>query len=145
MQHRSIITIALAFAAILACGHSKPAPTRPEDAVHKIGPNNFQVDRAALKSLPGGFQSIMKEADIVENKQGGAMLGYRLFRIRPWSVWHMLELRNGDAITHFDGRPIRTKDDMYELYKKLEDGKEPITLMVQRQANRFRTTVHMQD
>jgi hypothetical protein len=89
------------------------------DRIKKIDDHTFEVDRAFVRELvsgvarPGNVRMIPIVTD-------GEVKGVRLAAVRAGSIPAAIGLRNADVITAIDGAPIRSAQQLLDLYAKLD-------------------------
>lgn len=101
-------------------GPARKAAENPfEGRIKKLSDGSFEVDRSVVKELVagGGANAGATASPIVEK---GEVKGLRLRGVRPNSAAGQLGLRSGDTIAAIDGDPIKTMEQMLELYGKLD-------------------------
>jgi general secretion pathway protein C len=86
------------------------------DGAYEVGQR--EVDRA-LNDLP----SLAKDARVVPAFEGGAMVGFKLFSIRPGSLFAQIGLHDGDVLQRVNGHEITSPDAALEAYAQLKDSK----------------------
>lgn len=64
---------------------------------------------------------IASQARIVPSFRSGVAVGFKLFSIRPGSVFSLTGLENGDVITRFNRTDVTTPDRALETYATLRD------------------------
>jgi hypothetical protein len=97
---------------------SAPAADPLADRIRKLDDQNYEVERQLVRDLvsagarPGGPRFV----PIVE---GGEIKGVRLFGVVPGSVPHALGLKDRDQLIAVDGAPIKSVDQLLDLYVRL--------------------------
>jgi hypothetical protein len=108
------------------------APTPPasggeEDSIAagitKTGANSFEVTQTAVNEALGNLSKLATQARIVPAFEGGQAVGFKLFSIRPGSLYSKIGIQNGDIIQKVNGYEISSPDKALEVYQKLKDGK----------------------
>jgi hypothetical protein len=106
-------------------GPGDPAPTPGADPgpfadrYTKLNDTTFEVDRSLIRELvtsaakPGMGGAVAVVVD-------GEVRGIRLVGIGPKSPGRALELRSGDVISSIDGEPLRTAQQLLDLFARLE-------------------------
>jgi general secretion pathway protein C len=102
-----------------------PAPQSSADAgsasagVTKVGPNRYRIDRAAMRRHLSDATTLARGARIVPNYQNGRANGFKLFSIRPASLYAVVGLQNGDIVVKINGHAITTPDQALAVYTQL--------------------------
>ncbi len=89
------------------------------DGIRKISDTEYEVDRALVDRLTQDPLAI-KGARIVPSIKDGKSRGFRLYAIRPSSVFAKLGIRNGDTVHAINGFELKSMSDGLEVYGKLQ-------------------------
>lgn len=115
---------------------SKRSPKRKKDrrkgkkdddlgkGITKVGANSYEITQDEINKALGNLSSLATQARIVPAFEGGEAVGFKLFSIRPGSLYSKIGIQNGDVISSINGYPINSPDKALELYQKLKDAKE---------------------
>lgn len=90
--------------------------------ITKTGPNSYEVTRDEVDNALGNLSKLATQARIVPAFEGGEPIGFKLFSIRPGSLYSKIGVQNGDVIQKVNGYEITSPDKALELYQKLKDG-----------------------
>jgi general secretion pathway protein C len=112
-------------------GKKKGVPGEISDKIHKIGPNEFNVERSVIDSILENQAELMKSARIVPEKEGDKVVGIRLFGIRPDTLLGTLGLENGDRLSSINGFEMSDPQKALEAYAKLKTA-DHLTVSVNR-------------
>jgi general secretion pathway protein C len=93
-------------------------------SVRKVGPTSFEIDSADLDSALGNLSEIATQARVVPAFENGKPIGFKMFSIRPGSVFAKIGLENGDVVTRINGYELNSPDKALELYQKLRTDKQ---------------------
>jgi general secretion pathway protein C len=104
-------------------GDSAPPSPNPEDTsgVTKVGETQYNVARAEIDQALGNLSTIATQARIVPSFKNGKANGFKLFSIKPGSIYSKIGLQNGDVIQKINGYEMDSPDKALELYQKLKD------------------------
>ena len=103
--------------------------------VKSMGRGQFTIKRSTVESwLQNPMQHAMS-ARIVPFFKGGRPKGFRLFRIRPGSLYSTIGLRNGDVISRINGYEMSSPQRALEVYSKLRHSRS-ITVDIIRNGRR---------
>lgn len=96
-----------------------PGPGRAPAAVAAVaaGGDPAVIDRSELAHL----DQLAAGCRIVPAFVGGKAVGFKLFGIRPGSIYQRAGLQNGDVIRGIDGMTLDSPDKAIEIYGKLHD------------------------
>ncbi len=90
-----------------------------EEGVNKIGDTEFELDRKVVDKILENPTSVMRGARIVPSIKNGKANGFKLYAIRPSSVYAKIGLMNGDTIHSINGMELTSLDKGLEIYSKL--------------------------
>ena len=79
----------------------------------------------------GNLSEVATKARIVPSFKNGKPNGFKLFSIKPGSIYSKIGLRNGDVIQSINGYEMNSPDKALEIYQKLKDSTS-ITVDIQR-------------
>lgn len=105
------------------------APPRIEGApagdlpinVRQTGANSYVVDRRELDAAVGNFSQLATQVRMVPNFSDGKPDGFRLFNIRPNSLFSRLGLANGDIIRRVNGLEISGAEQAMQAFVQLRE------------------------
>jgi len=95
----------------------------PAAGITKVSDTKYEVTQAAVNDALGNLSSLATQARIVPAFEGGQAVGFKLFSIRPGSLYSKIGVQNGDIIQKVNGYEITSPDKALEVYQKLRDGK----------------------
>lgn len=89
------------------------------DRIKKIDDHTFEVDRAFVRELVSG---VAKPGNVrmIPIVTDGEVKGVRLSAVRAGSIPAAIGLRNADVINAIDGDPIKSAQQLLDLYAKLD-------------------------
>jgi general secretion pathway protein C len=112
----------------------EPTMPRPDDGENKdeltaaidsgikqIDDSNYEIDRALVDKLLSNPMAVARGARIVPSVKNGKANGFKLYAIRPTSVYAKLGLSNGDTIHAVNGFDLTTPDKALEVYTKVKE------------------------
>jgi general secretion pathway protein C len=89
--------------------------------VRTVAPNRYQIDRNVIDSTLSDMSKIAMDARIVPSFKNGVSNGFKLFSIRPGSLYSAIGIENGDVIQRINGYEINSPEKALELYSKLRE------------------------
>ncbi|AKU91319.1 type II secretion system protein GspC [Vulgatibacter incomptus] len=99
-----------------------PAVSSGGDAnVRQIDDNNYEITRDELDKQLSNLNAIATQARIVPSFKNGVANGFKLFSIRPGSLYSKIGIENGDVIRKINGFEINSPEKALELYAKLKE------------------------
>lgn len=91
-----------------------PAAIRPLDG------NEYEISRSALQETLSQPEPLT-QARIAPSYKDGQLEGFKLFAIRPDSLYSKLGFVNGDVIRRINGFEMKTPENALEVYARLKD------------------------
>jgi hypothetical protein len=119
--------------------HSAPPPPEHDvdlSSIRQVAPNNYTIDKATVDQIFANPMTVAKGARVVPAITAGKPHGFKLYAIRPGSVFAKLGLMNGDTIVTINGFDLTSADKALEVYTKLRDATH-IELEVERKGVRI--------
>ena len=101
------------------------------EGVKEVSPGKYIVAQSELDSTLTNLNQVAMQARIVPNFDGGKANGFKMFQIKPGSIYSKIGLQNEDVITKINGFEMNSPDKALEIYGKLKDTKH-ITVDVMR-------------
>jgi S1-C subfamily serine protease len=98
-----------------------PAIEAAIDAIVKVDDNTFIIPRTTVDTLLANPMAIGKGARVVPSMKNGVANGFKLYAIRPSSVYAKLGLNNGDTIHAMNGFELTSADKALEAYTALRN------------------------
>jgi general secretion pathway protein C len=83
--------------------------------------NNCNVDRSLVEKLLSNTTMLATAARFVPSIKDGKPNGFKLYAIRPNSIFGKIGLQNGDTIKAINGNDMTTPDAALALYTKLRN------------------------
>lgn len=93
------------------------------EGIKKVGANNYEIAQSEIDATLSNLNSIATQARIVPSFKDGQADGFKLFSIRPGSLYSKIGIKNGDVIQRINGYEITSPDKALEIYSKLKDAK----------------------
>ncbi|RLB53479.1 MAG: general secretion pathway protein GspC [Deltaproteobacteria bacterium] len=92
--------------------------------IKKTGPNSWSIERGEIENALSNLNNIAMQARIVPSFKNGQANGFKLFAIRPGSLYSKLGIQNGDIIHKINGFIINSPDKALEIYQKLKNARQ---------------------
>jgi general secretion pathway protein C len=89
--------------------------------VKKIDDTHYEIDKALVDKVLANPMGVAKGARVVPAVKDGKPDGFKLYAIRPSSVYSKLGLTNGDTLHSINGFDLTTADKALEVYTKLRE------------------------
>ncbi|MGE0401157.1 MAG: type II secretion system protein GspC [Kofleriaceae bacterium] len=113
-----------------------------EAGIKKIDATHYEMTDVAIDKIFSNPMVAAKGARVVPSVTGGKPTGFKLYAIRPSSVWAKLGFRNGDAIRSINGMPLDTPDQALEVYTKIREARR-IDVAITRQGTQLTITINV--
>jgi general secretion pathway protein C len=98
------------------------ATTVGTDSVRRTGEFQYTVDKEEVRQLREDPGRMMTQVRVVPNfGEGGQPDGFKVFAIRPGSLFARIGLQNGDVIRRINGVEMQAPDQALEAYQRLKD------------------------
>jgi general secretion pathway protein C len=98
------------------------APSSSGDSgIEQVDENNYTIPREEIDKQLSNLNSIATQARIVPSFKNGTANGFKLFSIRPGSIYSKIGIQNGDVIRRINGFEINSPDKALEVYSKLKE------------------------
>jgi general secretion pathway protein C len=92
-----------------------------DSGIKKIDDNTFEIDKGLVDKVLLNPMAVAKSARVVPAMKNGKPEGFKLYAIRPTSVFSKLGLTNGDTLTSINGFELTSADKALEVYTKLRE------------------------
>ena len=96
-----------------------PTPT----GITKTGDYTYKVEREAIDGWFAKPACMVRQARIVPYFKDGQPAGFKLFAIRPNTLYSKLGLKNGDVVLKLNGVDLTSPDNALQAYQGLKDAK----------------------
>jgi general secretion pathway protein C len=92
--------------------------------VKKKGEGKYDVSRDSIDTVLSNLSALSTDARVVPDFKGGKQRGFKLFSIKPKSVFSKIGLKNGDVLQTVNGYTLSSPDKILEVYGKLKDSEQ---------------------
>lgn len=99
----------------------QPATKGGEMEIEKIDDNNYVIPRDEIDKQLSNLNAIATQARIVPSFKNGQANGFKVFSIRPNSLYQKIGVQNGDVIRRINGFEINSPEKALEVYSKLKE------------------------
>ena len=103
------------------------APGSPDEflaavdkGVRKIDETHYEIDRSLVDKVLGDPNVVARAARIVPSIKDGKSNGFKMYAIRPNSVYAKIGFQNGDTIHSINGFEMTSPDKALEVYTKVK-------------------------
>ncbi|MBM4379073.1 MAG: general secretion pathway protein GspC [Deltaproteobacteria bacterium] len=126
-----------------------PAPQAKEpgtavtgNGIRATSDNEYEVPRAEIDKTLSNLNDVAMQARIVPAFQDGQAKGFKLFSIRPDSIYTKIGIQNGDVIRRINGFDLNSPEKALEVYSKLKEANR-IDIEVERNGSVLRKTYNV--
>jgi general secretion pathway protein C len=92
-----------------------------DNGVKKIDDTTYEIDKGLVEKALANPMALAKGARVVPAVKNGKPDGFKLYAIRPSSVYAKLGLTNGDTLQSINGFELTSADKALEVYTKLRE------------------------
>ena len=92
--------------------------------VKKKGEGKYEISRDSIDTVLSNMSALSTDARVVPDFKGGKQRGFKLFSIKPKSVFAKIGLKNGDVLKSINGYTLSSPDKILEVYGKLKDSEQ---------------------
>ncbi|MBL0217139.1 MAG: hypothetical protein IPQ07_25100 [Myxococcales bacterium] len=104
--------------------------------IHRVDDVTYKLDRALIDRLLANPMVFAKGARVVPSVKNGKPSGFRLYAIRPGSLFAALGLTNGDTLLSVNGFELTSADRALEVYTKIRDA-SALEIEIERRGKRL--------
>ncbi|MCE9666702.1 general secretion pathway protein GspC [Myxococcus stipitatus] len=97
------------------------APPGNASGIRATGENEYEVPRAEIDKTLNNLNDVAMQARIVPAFKDGQAVGFKLFSIRPDSIYSKIGVQNGDVIRRINGFDLNSPEKALEVYSKMKD------------------------
>lgn len=94
-------------------------PGGPDLQVVQVGENAYNIDRTSFEAATSNLGPLLTQARVVPNFKNGVIDGYKVFAIKPDSLYQKIGLQNGDVIHSINGVKIDSPEKALQLFQSL--------------------------
>ncbi len=100
----------------------QPAPSEPDGGtVRKVDEGKWIIDAREIEQAQANMSKLLTQIRVVPNFTNGQPDGFKVFAIRPGSLFAKIGLQNGDVIKRINGIEIQGPEQAFEAYQRLKD------------------------
>ena len=111
-------------------------------AIRTVDEQTVEVRRSLIDRIGADPSLIARAARVVPSFHDGRSEGYRVFAIRPDSLFALLGLKNGDTILSVNGKPFTSPDEALRIFSSLRDVRQ-IVLGLRRRGESATLTIRI--
>ncbi|GBE14299.1 MAG TPA: hypothetical protein ENH32_06050 [Proteobacteria bacterium] len=99
--------------------------------VRKVAANSYVMDRREVDGVLKDFSKLLTQIRLVPHFSNGKADGFKVFNIRPNSLFMKLGMVNGDILKRVNGLEISGPEQALQMFQQLRD-ENRITLVIER-------------
>jgi len=100
-------------------GSGAKLPKHIAKRIQQVAPNTFRVARSALEEIMPQSAQFLRRVRVRPETQGGAVVGFKLSRIRKGTLLDALGLKSGDRVEAVNGFALNGPQAALEAYARL--------------------------
>jgi general secretion pathway protein C len=104
-----------------AVNDGAPPPVAMGTGIKALNENEYEVPRAEIDKTLSNLNDVAMQARIVPAFKDGVATGFKLFSIRPDSIYTKIGVQNGDVIRRINGYDLNSPEKALEVYAKLKE------------------------
>jgi general secretion pathway protein C len=120
----------------------EPGTVATGGSIRATSENEYEVPRAEIDRTLSNLNDVAMQARIVPAFKDGVAQGFKLFSIRPDSIYTKIGIQNGDVIKRINGFDLNSPEKALEVYSKLKEANR-IDIEVERNGSVVRKTYNV--
>jgi len=93
------------------------------EGVRKVSETEYIVAQNEVAKAMENMNALATQARIAPNFEKGVVNGFKIWRIKPGSLYQKIGIDNGDVIQRVNGMEINSPEKALEIYSKLKNDK----------------------
>jgi general secretion pathway protein C len=110
--------------------------------IRSTSENEYEVPRSEIDRTLANLNEVAMQARIVPAFKDGQAQGFKLFSIRPDSIYSKIGVQNGDVIRRINGFDLNSPEKALEVYSKLKEASR-IEIEIERNGAPIRKTYNV--
>jgi general secretion pathway protein C len=104
-----------------AAAASRAVPAAGQERIRQTADNQFVIDRRELDRTVNNINEVFTQARAVPYFKDGKTVGFRVFAIKPGSVFEKIGLKNGDVVKRVNGVELTDPTKAITLFTELQN------------------------
>jgi general secretion pathway protein C len=125
-----------------------PSPSAPStgfgSTLRQTGPETYAIQRQDVENTLANLNQVAMHARVVPSFVNGVSKGFKLFAMRPDSIYTRLGMKNGDILQRVNGFELTSPTQALEAYNHLRSSSR-IELEIERDGQVLRKTYAVED
>jgi general secretion pathway protein C len=126
----------------VAAAPSGPPNSGLGSGIRALNENEYEVPRGEIDKTLANLNEVAMQARIVPAFKDGQAQGFKLFSIRPDSIYSKIGVQNGDVIRRINGFELNSPEKALEVYSKLKEASR-IEIEIERNGAPLRKTYNV--
>ncbi len=128
--------------AVVVKAPEKPPEVAIGNGIKATGENSYDVPRSEIDKTLSNLNDVAMQARIVPAFKDGVAQGFKLFSIRPDSIYSKIGVQNGDVMKRINGYDLNSPEKALEIYSKLKES-DRIDIELERNGSTVRKTYNV--
>ncbi len=120
------------------------ASTGLGSTLRQTGPESYTVQRQDVENTLANLSQVAMQARIVPAFRDGVSQGFKLFAMKPDSIYARLGMKNGDILQRVNGLSLDSPEKVLEIYAQLRSASR-IELEIERDGQTLRKTYSVEE
>jgi general secretion pathway protein C len=139
----SMAPVAMPMAPVMpAANTGAPPSVALGTTIKQVSENEYEVPRAEIDKTLSNLNDVAMQARIVPAFKDGVAQGFKLFSIRPDSIYTKIGVQNGDVLKRINGYDLNSPEKALEIYSKLKEANR-IDIEIERNGANVRKTYNV--
>ncbi|MBL8950011.1 MAG: general secretion pathway protein GspC [Myxococcaceae bacterium] len=134
--------VAAPVAAAPAANSGAPPSVALGNGIKAVSENEYEVPRGEIDKTLSNLNDVAMQARIVPAFKDGVAQGFKLFSIRPDSIYTKIGVQNGDVLKRINGYDLNSPEKALEIYSKLKEASR-IDIEIERNGSTVRKTYNV--
>ncbi|RMD96813.1 MAG: hypothetical protein D6812_16400 [Deltaproteobacteria bacterium] len=104
------------------------------EGIYQVSQNDFEIEEGVVQEALSDLGSILRDARVVPHLTDGQIDGFKIFNIKPNSLFRKIGLKNGDILKSVNGMEIDSPERALELFEEFKNATN-ISLEVDRRGS----------
>lgn len=97
--------------------------SNPWSDIRTVGEHAYEVPLADVQAAFSNLEELATQARVVPAFKEGQPQGFKMFAIRPHSLYAKLGLRNGDVLQRINGQSLKTPETAMKAFEILREAR----------------------
>lgn len=102
---------------------SKATTDFDDEKIRQVSDNAYLIDEGEVENAITNMSQLFNQIRVVPHVQDGKTDGFKVFAIRPGSIFENIGLKNGDILQAINGMSLDSPEKALQLYQQLQNEK----------------------